>query len=293
MIFPENTKQQKKCLKTNRMNKHGFFQKYNIDRSAEEIVSDIENRTKKEMVFIERPDLKVRATIKMARKNMSNHFFYAKNFHSEAINHLVVHECAHILRILSAPEKDRLAPGVKNENIIYYKASIDKSLPKIFKEMPKKTLDIILDLWLNGIIRQLTNLPVDYRIEYWIYNNFPDLRKIQKESVENDLKTSIQSLSKEVKMIVPPLIFEKSYLMNYAYTILIDKLLGTNYLPYYKNLDNLDAGDKLASLLKTEDRGYNQDIDTINRWAGILNLSNWFTWINFEQIPDDYLNLVI
>jgi len=49
----------------------------------------------------------------------------------------------------------------------------------------------------------------------------------------------------------------------------------------------------LASLLETEDKGYNQDIDTINRWAEILNLSNWFTWINFEQIPDDYLGVVI
>jgi len=275
------------------MNKYEFFQKYNIDRSAEEIVSDIETRTKKEMVFIERPDLEVRATIKIARKNMSNHFFYAKNFHSEAINHLVVHECVHILRILSALEKDRLVPGVKNENIIHYRVSIDKSLPKIFKEMPKETLEKILDFWLNGIIRQLTNLPVDYRIEYWIYNNFPNLRKTQNKSVENDLKASIQSLSKEVKTMTPSLIFEKSYLMNYAYTKVIDKLLNTDYLHYYKNLDNLDEGDKLASLLETEDRGYNQDIGTINRWAEILNLSNWFTWINFEQIPDDYLNVVI
>jgi hypothetical protein len=275
------------------MNKHEFFQKYNIDRSAEEIVSDIENRTKKEMVFIEKPDLEVRATIKMARKNMSNHFFYAKNFRSEAINHLVVHECAHVLRISSAQEKERLAPAIKSENIIYYRVSIDKSLPKIFKEMPKETLEKILDFWLNGIIRQLTNLPVDYRIEYWIYSSFPNLRKTQKESVENDLKASIQSLSKEVKEIIPIIIFEKSYLMNYAYTRLIDKLLGTNYLPYYKNLDNLDEGDKLASLLETEDKGYNQDIDTINCWAEILNLSNWFAWINFEQIPDDYLNVVI
>ena len=275
------------------MNKHEFFQKYNIDRSAEEIVSDIENRTKKEIVFIERPDLEVRATIKMARKNMSNHFFYAKNFRSEAINHLVIHECVHVLRILSAPEKERLAPGVKNENIIYYKASVEKHLPKILKEMPKETLEKILDFWLSGIIRQLTNLPVDYRIEYWIYNNFPNLRKTQKESIENDLKASIQSLSKEVKMMTPSLIFEKSYLMNYAYTRLVDKLLNTDYLHYYKNLDNLDEGDKLASLLETEDKGYNQDINTINRWAEILNLSNWFTWINFEQIPDDYLDVVI
>jgi hypothetical protein len=229
----------------------------------------------------------------MARKNMSNHFFYAKNFRTEAINHLVIHECAHVLRILSAPEKERLVPGVKSENIIHYRVSIDKSLPKIFKEMPKETLEKISDFWLNGIIRQLTNLPVDYRIEYWIYSSFPNLRKTQKESIEDDLKASIQSLSKEVKTMTPSLIFEKSYLMNYAYTKLVDKLLGTNYLPYYKNLDNLDEGDKLASLLETEDKGYNQDIDTINRWAEILNLSNWFTWINFEQIPDDYLNSVI
>jgi hypothetical protein len=107
------------------------------------------------------------------------------------------------------------------------------------------------------------------------------------------LKASIQSLSKEVKMMTPSLIFEKSYLMNYAYTKVIDKLLNTDYLHYYKNLDNLDEGDKLASLLETEDKGYNQDIEIINNWAMILDLSKWFSWINFEQIPDDYLNLVI
>lgn len=275
------------------MNRQEFFQKYDIDQSVEEIVYEIESRTKKETIFIEKPDLQVNATIKIARKSMSNHFFYAKNFRSEKINHLIAHECGHVIRILSAQEKDRLVPGVQNENLIHYKASIEKHMPKIFKEMPKETFDKILDLWLNGIIRQLTNLPVDYRIEYWIHGNFPNLRKTQKESVENDLKTSIQSLSKEVKEITPSIIFEKSYLMNYAYTKVVDKLLNTAYLPYYKNLEKLDIGEKLASFLEAEDRGYNQDIGTINSWAEILNLSNWFTWINFEQIPDNYLDVVI
>jgi len=155
--------------------------------------------------------------------------------------------------------------------------------------LPNEALNKFFNMLIDGLIRQLTNLPVDFRIENWLYTNYADLRAVQKKSLDKSLKLAIQGLSKEIKQMVPYIIFEKSNLMNYAYAKAIDDLLGTDYASFYKDLPDLDLGEKLYSYLKEKDGGFLQDIKIINEWAGLLNLKEWFRWINFENMPDNYL----
>jgi hypothetical protein len=36
------------------------------------------------------------------------------------------------------------------------------------------------------------------------------------------------------------------------------------------------------------DTGYASDLRVTNEWAKILNVSEWFAWIGFEDVPESY-----
>jgi hypothetical protein len=42
--------------------------------------------------------------------------------------------------------------------------------------------------------------------------------------------------------------------------------------------------------LGDEDGGYAGDLRVTNDWAKILNVSDWFGWIGFEDVPESYFN---
>jgi len=271
------------------MKKDEFFKKLQIESPAKEIISLVEEKTGKNIGFIQNNNLQVEATVKIARKNMPQHIIYFKGEDTEILSHLIAHECGHILRILSVSEDKRLVPASNKKNEEYAFSRIKNDLPKFLSSLPNEALNKFFNMLIDGLIRQLTNLPVDFRIENWLHTNYADLRVVQKKSLDKSLKLAIQGLSKEIKQMVPYIIFEKSNLMNYAYAKAIDDLLGTDYASFYKDLPDLDLGEKLYSYLKEKDGGFLQDIKIINEWAGLLNLKEWFRWINFENMPDNYL----
>jgi len=271
------------------MNKYDFFEKIQVEPATQEIVSLVEEKTGKTISFIPNNNLQVDATVKIARKSMPQHIIYFKGEHSNFISYLIAHECGHILRVMSVSEEKRLVPASSEKNKKYALAEIKKDLPRFFKELPDGALDKFLDIFIDGLIRQLTNLPVDYRIEKWLYSDYPSLRAMQKKFLDKSLKLAVNSLSKKIKQITPPLVFVKSNLMNYAYAKAIDSIFGMNYSSFYVDLPNLNLGEKLYEYLLGEDKGFLQDITIINSWANLLELKEWFQWINFEDIPRDYL----
>ena len=69
----------------------------------------------KKIEFIEKNDMPTYAAIKMARRNMSAHLIFHKREHNELVNHLIAHECGHILRMFAVPEGKRLIPMSNGE----------------------------------------------------------------------------------------------------------------------------------------------------------------------------------
>ena len=74
------------------------------------ILEKVRNETGKRVEFIEKNDLTTFAALKMARKNMPSHLVFYKREHDEIINHLIAHECGHVLRMFAVPEEKRIRP---------------------------------------------------------------------------------------------------------------------------------------------------------------------------------------
>ena len=136
---------------------------------------------------------------------------------------------------------------------------------------------------------QLTNLPVDVRIEMWLHKNYPSLRKCQIDSLKADASQTIMCVSKKVEKSTIGKVFYLSNAMAYAHLRVTGGITGENYVRKFRDHENIvDAGKSLFKLLEGEDRGFTHDLETIKAGGDFLNISDWFRWIRFEDMPDSY-----
>lgn len=70
----------------------------------------------------------------------------------------------------------------------------------------------------------------------------------------------------------------------------MESIIEINYTAPYMNTPYTGLGSELADLvLKSEDKGFYQDVEIINQWTEMLSLKGWYKWRDFEDVPPDYL----
>jgi hypothetical protein len=259
--------------------------------SVNRIFEDVKTLTGKDIQLTEKKDLSTYAVVKIARKNMQAHLMYYKPEHSGIINHLIAHECGHILRMYGVPEENRLVPFINDHIRLKALSEIEPEIQKLSKLMPIEPLVKIVNVWYAGIIRQVTSYPSDVMIERWIYDEHPELRPYQSRSLRKQYDEAVRGLSNKVEQMTPQRILIASNSLNCAFF----RILGTHfkdsyYLRRYDRSAYSHSGDKLIGLQKDSENNYKGDIGTVDKWADALHLSNWFAWRDFENIPDNYLN---
>ena len=257
-----------------------------------EILEKVKELTGKDIEFIKNNNLTTYAALKMARKNMPSHLIFYKAEHDEIINHLIAHECGHILRIFGVLEEKRLIPKTDDRIKLNALAQIESEIQRLSSVLPFDKLTQIVNLWYSGIIRQVTNFPPDIMIEKWIYDEYPKLRPYQSQSIKKQHEEALAGLSTQVMKMTPRKIFDASNIMNYAFFRILGMHFKINYVRPYNNSPYLSKGKKLASITEDYVDNYEGDIEKINEWAIFLNLSKWFIWTDFENIPDNYKEMV-
>lgn len=265
------------------MNLAELSSSYSLQPVVTEIVRKVKEVSGKDIDFRISNTISVYAVTKIARKRMSQHVIYFRKDVVDRLSYIIAHECGHILRIMEAPEEERVVPATN-------KATKLKVLEDIkSNSFSKPLLAKMIGVWVDGIVMQVTNLPVDVRIERWIQKSFPSLKQEQISALEKDAEKTLAGLSKEVEMVTPTKIFAISNSMAYAYLRGIGPIVGKRYdKAFYGRNSILNLGKKLYKFLEEEDRGYSGDIETINLWAKTLGIDGWFDWISFESMPESY-----
>ncbi len=258
---------------------------YGIAPSVYDIVALVSESTGKDVEFELALNLSTDGSTRIARERMPRHIIQVKENSTARVNHIIAHECGHILRTMAATPSERVVPSSNPKTLTRAFDALRNELAAV----PAKARDDIFNLWVSGIINQLVNLPVDVRIETWLYEKYPEFRDTQKKSIEVDVKNSLAGLSDQVKDVTIASIFKRSNAMVYAYLKGISGITGKDYgaeFEPYKEI--VELGEALYACFEPEDKGFKQDIATINRWAEILNIKGWFTWIGFENVPESY-----
>lgn len=253
------------------------------------ILDKVKEETGKGFEFIEKDDLPTHAGLKMARKNMPSHIIVYRSKYDEVVNHLVAHECGHILRMFRTPEEKRLIPYSDNTIKLEALGHIEIEITKISHVLPLDKLAHIVNLWYNGTVRQVTNYPPDIMIEKWLFDDYPALRPFQKKSLENQLSESLAGLKDEVRQITPKTIPDASNIMNYVFYRLLGLHFGANFIRPYNNTPYVNKGKELSAITEKEYvNTYEGDIQMANRWAQFLGLVDWYKWRDFEDTPQGY-----
>jgi len=259
--------------------------------SVNRIFHDVKVLTDKSVKLIEKRDLDTYASVKIARKSMPDHLMYYKPEHTGIVNHLLAHECGHILRIYGIAPENRLVPFTNDELKMKGLKDIEPEIQKLSKMLPFEKLVQIANMWYAGTIKQLSNFPSDIMIEKWIHDEYPDLRPYQLQSIRKQYDEAVQGLSGQVEKMTPRKILQASNGMNYAFFHILETYFKDNYyLRRYDRSAYASIGNELILLQQKSENNYKGDIDTVNIWAEALQLSHWFSWRDFEDVPDNYLN---
>jgi len=262
-------------------------------RSVHDILEKVKEITNKKVEFIENNNLSTYAAIKMARRNMPAHLIFHKREHNELVNHLIAHECGHILRMFAVPEERRLIPTSNQEIKGIALNEMQDEIKGLSKILPLERLAQIINLWFNGTVRQVTNFPPDIMIEKWLYDEYPELRPFQLGSLQKQHQEAIAGLKDDVRQITPSKILDASNIMNYAFFRIIGFYIKTNFLTPYNQTAYVRRGKGLAEYTeKNYTNDYEGDLKMIDYWARYLGLSNWFAWTGFENVPEGYLEAV-
>ncbi len=255
---------------------------------TKEILKKIENLTNKTFRFIHNNEITSHAKLKMARNDMENHIVYYKEGASQSINHIIAHECGHIIRLFEASPSERLNPFLSSKNFESAMSDMRADIGTISKVMSKPKVEHLIEMLFKGVIMQLTNQPVDLKIEEWIYNEYPGLREFQKISFQSQLQEALGGLIEDVRKITPSKIYEASHSMNYAYFNALAKKTKFDLESAYDNFEFEDKGRLLIEIMGKYENNFDGDVKRINDWASILGLSSWYEWKRFEDVPSNY-----
>jgi len=255
---------------------------------TKEILKNVEELTNKKFKFIHNNEITSHAKLKMARANMENHIVYYRKGASQSIDHIIAHECGHIIRLFEASPSERLIPFLSSKNFESAMSDMRADIETISKVISKSKVEHLSEMLFKGVIMQLTNQPVDLKIEEWIYNEYPGLREFQKLSFQSQLKEALGGLNKDVKAITPSKIYEASHSMNYAYFNALAKKTKFDLDSAYDNFEFEDKGRLLIEIMGKYEDNFDGDVRRIDDWAKILNLSSWYEWKRFEDVPSNY-----
>jgi hypothetical protein len=112
----------------------------------------------------------------------------------------------------------------------------------------------LLTIWHQGMVNQVVNLNVDYRIESWLYREYPGIRPNQEKSIGLQVQMSVAGLTPDVKRVTPRLVCEGSNAINYAYLRSVGIMLGQNLVRDYTDSAIVELGKRLVD---QADSGWN------------------------------------
>lgn len=253
-----------------------------------DILNTVEELTEKKFRFIPNNKITSHAKLKMAREDMENHIVYYKEGVDQRINHIIAHECGHILRIYEAAPSERLIPYFSSKNYEHALEESRKDIENISKIIHKSKLNQLIEMLFKGLVMQLTNQPVDLKIEEWIYKDYPGLRELQKISFKSQLHEAVGGLNEKIRTITPSKIYEASHSMNYSYFNVLAKKTKFDFDSVYDNFEFEDKGRLLIETMSKYENNFDGDVKRINDWAKILDLSLWYEWKKFEEVPSNY-----
>jgi hypothetical protein len=254
-----------------------------------ELVAEVERLSGLPVVIEPRAELrgKARAAYAVSDPDRSRHLVLYDPQFERFLDHMVAHECGHIVRYCAAsPDDARIL--VQNPHDANYDRLLPELADLIERGMPDRFIQELLPLWLHGSLAQLQNIPADIHIERWLHREFPDLRQAQLDSIGDQADDYLQALAPDVREMTPPSVWLAGNAMNYALLKTMGELF--EWPEFYEPFDEVPKVVLLGEILldeerRLEDTGLQGDRELTDRWARRLGMDTWYAWRRLDELP--------
>lgn len=208
---------------------------------------------------------------------------YKSNY--PAVEHLIMHELAHLDLVIQARKENLNQLFVSNEK---HKKEFFKSLDSLVKRLetigiPEKSISDFCTSLFNGLNSQVYNAPIDLFIEDFLYKEFPELRAYQFLSLFTILQEGLQAVTdKKIIDLYPKHIVSKSKVYNLVSAFQFKELYGIDFIGKFNSSPSelRQAKDFYEEFLEYKvDKEPGEEYELILNWAKDLGLSE-----NFELV---------
>lgn len=248
--------------------------------------------------IIKDDEIMTAAKLEFAENHNREHHLIKYKASYPAVEHLIMHELVHLDFALKAKKDNTNKLFVVTDD---HKKKFIKGLKSTIDQLEKLGYDneSILDYCshiFEGMNLQVYNSPIDLFIEYYLYNEFPDLRPYQILSLYKMLQEGIDAVTNEqVNEVAPKEIISKSKIYNIVNGFLFKDLYCLDFIDYYK------ANKQEMSLAKNfydefieyrDDKAPSEEYELVLNWAKDLNLDEYFkledekTYMKSNNIDD-------
>lgn len=227
----------------------------------------------------------IHATVHLARQGEPDHVVAYDSKHEELLDYLIAHECGHIIRTYLAAPEQRLVPSTDAENRRHVEAQLEAEVPDEIRVLPKHMRKKLVQMWHEGLVKQVANFPADMRIERWMKESYDGLQDLQRRAIDMQIVEHNQVLRHEVRRFTPERVYNPSIAMNSAYAFYMSMLYNDwrFFEPYGKQGYEMLASELSLPVWGTRDDGHLSDIFAVNDWAQRFGIGGWFHWVRLES----------
>ncbi len=148
------------------------------------------------------------------------------------------------------------------------------------ENIPAPAAQKFSSMLISGLLQQLNSIPIQMMAVEICRDRCPSLHRQQNESIQNELREMTSVLDKKIQSTTPQEIFERCVAMNAAYSYHWAEVSGDASITLsYQAAGFCAKGKELLGAYKTIDpKSVTRYQETVDSWAGYLNLNGWYTW---------------
>jgi hypothetical protein len=247
--------------------------------ATQTILRLVEEKTDRPVELLADASIKVLAKVKMAKGAAPAHLI-TYNPTKRGVDYIVAYECGFILRLYENPPEARFEfGGSESGRKAVRRALFEK---KQIKRMglPETTVKQLADQMFDGLMTQLRSMPIGIRIDKWLWDEHPDLRELQTESIMLQQQDNVQALGSQIREMSPSDVFLANVAMNSAFAIFFDRLIQKDlYAVPYRSVGFENSGERLLEIEAEIPSDAIHDRNLVDAWAEELEVSDWYRWI--------------
>ncbi len=250
---------------------------------AAALFSQVKEQTGYPLVVVEKEGIGYDSLVSMAGRTQPFHELAYVPLYREYRLHFIVNAAFKIRRVWDIPREERLLPvGEAGKRLPQEQ---EAELRRKLGNPPPVFLAGLSSFLYEGIVRQLTSMPVDIRVERETAELVPEHMPAQRAYLARQVKDLEPHFMPEIAQVAPDQIYAASTAMNVVLAEEAAEIAGVRPGPMFRQTPHRPLGQRLRELLHAvEEPGYPGDRLVTDAWADELGLRDWYEWRRLDEV---------